>query len=78
MALVADVTPTAGVKVAVQVLPPSAVATAESVPPCTVKSALLKPLTTSLKVMVTAAVSPALSVDLSNAMVALGARVSTT
>ena len=50
-----------GVKVAVQVVPPSAEDTALRVPLAMVRSALLKPLTASEKVMVTPEVSPAAS-----------------
>src|SRR5258708_9944263 len=50
--------PAVGVKVAVQVTPPSEEETAVSVPLATVKSALSKPVTASLKVMVKRLVSP--------------------
>ena len=44
-----------GVKVAVQVMPPSLLLTAVNVPLAIVRSALVKPVTASLKVMVTSA-----------------------
>ncbi|MCY1280082.1 hypothetical protein D9M70_288560 [compost metagenome] len=66
----------AGVKVAVQVRPPSADDTALSVPPATLRSALVSPLTASLKVMVTSEVSPAASALSSTTMVAVGRSVS--
>ena len=56
--LLAAVRPAVGVKVAVQVVPPSLEATALSVPLATVRSVLSKPLTASPKVMVTSEVSP--------------------
>ena len=51
--LLVSVIPAAGVKVAVQVMPPSLLLTADNVPLAMVRSALVKPLTASLKVMVT-------------------------
>ena len=48
----------AAVKVAVQVIPPSAELTAVKVPLGMVRSSLVKPVTASEKVMVTVAVSP--------------------
>ncbi len=59
--LVASVILAVGVKVAVQVVPPSALLTALRVPLAIVKSALLKPVTASLKVRVTSEVSPTLN-----------------
>ena len=53
MTLLVDVRLAVGVKVAVQVMPPSLLLTALSVPLATVRSALVKPVTASLKVMVT-------------------------
>ena len=50
-----------GVKVAVQVVPLSAVERPVSAPPSTLKSPTERPLTASLKVIVTVVVSPALS-----------------
>ncbi|MNI77391.1 hypothetical protein D3C73_1336820 [compost metagenome] len=49
----ASVTLLVGVKVAVQVMPPSALASVLRVPLATVRSAVVKPDTASLKVMVT-------------------------
>lgn len=59
MTLLACVVLELGVKVAVQVTPPSPELTALRLPLATVKSALLKPLTASLKVIVTNEVVPA-------------------
>ena len=61
MALVVSVMPPMGVKVAVQVMPPSLVLTLLSVPFGMVRSALVNPVTASLNVKVTAEVSPTLS-----------------
>ena len=47
-------------RVAVQVMPPSLLLTAVNVPLGTVRSALVKPVTASVKVKVTSEVSPAL------------------
>ncbi|MNK79826.1 hypothetical protein D3C87_995040 [compost metagenome] len=66
-----------GVSVAVQVMPPSLDATLLKVPLAMVRSALLKPLTASLKVMVTVEVSPALSAVSATTMVAVGTSVCT-
>ena len=74
--LLAAVMPLVGVKVAVQVIPPSLLLTALSVPLETVRSLLVKPLTASLKVMVTVAVSPAFSALSFSVMVAVGNAVS--
>ncbi|MNY61503.1 hypothetical protein D3C86_1981900 [compost metagenome] len=49
-----------GVKVAVQVLPPSAVVRLLTVPPTTSRSLRSNPVTCSLKVKVTSLVSPAM------------------
>ena len=65
-----------GVKVAVQVMPPSLLVTVLSVPPLTLRSALVKSFTASLKVMVTVVVSPALSALSATTMVAVGNAVS--
>ena len=73
-----SVTLTVGVKVAVQVTPPSLDDTLLSVPLAMVRSALVKPLTASLKVMVTPEVSPALRALSATTMVAVGTWVSTT
>ncbi|RMS19479.1 hypothetical protein ALP75_202708 [Pseudomonas syringae pv. actinidiae] len=65
-----------GVKVAVQVIPPSLLLTALKVPFSTVRSALLKPLTASLNVMVTSEVSPMDSALSATTTVAVGRTVS--
>ena len=67
-----------GVNVAVQVMPPSLLLTAVKVPLAIVRSALVKPLTASLKVMVTSEVSPIFSALSATTMVAVGRAVSTT
>ncbi len=59
--LVASVVLTVGVKVAVQVMPPLELLTALKVPFAIVRSALVKPVTASLKVIVTSEVSPAVN-----------------
>ena len=74
--LLAAVTPAAGVTVAVQVMPPSLLLTALSVPLLIVRSALLKPVTASLKVMVTSEVSPTLKALSAISSVAVGRAVS--
>ncbi len=66
-----------GVNVAVQVMPPSALLTAVREPLAMVRSALVKPLTASLKVMVTSEVSPIFKVLCVNTTVAVGRTVST-
>ena len=66
-----------GVKVAVQLRPPSLDATALRVPFATVRSALLKPVTASLNVIVTAAVSPAARLMSATPMLAVGRVLST-
>ncbi|MNU68444.1 hypothetical protein D3C71_578100 [compost metagenome] len=65
-----------GVKVAVQVMPPSPLVTELKVPLAMVRSALLKPLTASLKVMVTSEVSPTLKAVSATTIVAVGSTVS--
>ncbi len=65
-----------GVKVAVQVMPPSLLLTAVSVPLAMVRSALVKPLTASLNVMVTSEVSPIFSAVSATTIVAVGRTVS--
>ncbi|MNL14878.1 hypothetical protein D3C87_1358390 [compost metagenome] len=65
-----------GVKVAVQVMPPSLLLTAVSVPLAMVRSALVNPLTASLKVIVTSEVSPILSAVSATTMLAVGRTVS--
>ncbi|MNQ76118.1 hypothetical protein D3C85_909410 [compost metagenome] len=58
--------------VAVQVIPPSLLLTTLSVPLAIARSLLSKPLTASLKVMVTSEVSPAFRVGSANTIVAVG------
>ncbi|MNZ43139.1 hypothetical protein D3C78_607360 [compost metagenome] len=65
-----------GVNVAVQVMPPSLLLTEVNVPLAMVRSALVKPLTASEKVMVTRDVSPILSAVSVTTMVAVGRTVS--
>ena len=74
--LVVSLTLAEGVKVAVQVMPPSLLLTALSVPLAMVRSALVKPLTASLNVMVTSEVSPAVSAVSATTIVAVGRTVS--
>ena len=74
--LVASVTAAVGVKVAVQVMPPSLLLTALRLPLATVRSALVNPVTASLKVMVTEEVSPAAKAESATTMVAVGRWVS--
>ncbi|MNV82872.1 hypothetical protein D3C71_1766350 [compost metagenome] len=62
----------AAVNVPVQVIPPSPLLTALSVPLATVRSALLKPATASEKVMVTSEVAPEFKLVLATTMVAVG------
>ena len=76
--LVVSVMLAVGVKVAVQVMPPSLLLTAVSVPLAMVRSALVKPLTASAKVMVTSEVSPIFSALSATTMVAVGRSVSMT
>ncbi|MNU68437.1 hypothetical protein D3C71_578030 [compost metagenome] len=75
--LVVSLTLAVGVKVAVQVMPPSLLLTAVSVPLAIVRSALVNPLTASLKVMVTSEVSPILRLVSATTRVAVGRTVST-
>ncbi|MNO76507.1 hypothetical protein D3C76_675810 [compost metagenome] len=65
-----------GVNVEVQVMPPSLLLTEVNVPLAMVRSALVKPLTASEKVMVTRDVSPILSAVSVTTMVAVGRTVS--
>ena len=67
-----------GVSVAVQVMPPSLLLRPLRLPLATVRSAVVKPLTASLKVMVTSEVSPAAKLVSATTMVAVGRRVSIT
>ncbi|MNV39333.1 hypothetical protein D3C71_1309090 [compost metagenome] len=76
MTLVALMMPAVGVKVAVQVMPPSLLLTALNVPLATLRSALVKPVTASEKVMVTSDVSPAASAVSASTIVAVGRTVS--
>ncbi len=61
-----------GVRVPVQVMPPSDELTALKVPFSTVKSALVKPVTVSLNVKVTSEVSPAAKAVSATTIVAVG------
>ena len=77
MRLVVSSTLELGVKVAVQVMPPSEEETLLSVPLAMLRSALVKPVTASLKVMVTRDVSPSFKAVSATTMVAVGRAVST-
>ncbi|MNF77895.1 hypothetical protein D3C76_534770 [compost metagenome] len=68
--------PANGVRMAVQVIPPSLLLTALKVPLSMVRSALVKPVTASEKVMVTSEVSPTLRAVSATTMVAVGRSVS--
>ena len=76
MRLLVSVVLAVGVKLAIQVQPPSIAVTADSVPLAIVKSALVKPVTISLKVIVTAELSPAISAVSATTMLAVGRSVS--
>ncbi|MNR66991.1 hypothetical protein D3C85_1907530 [compost metagenome] len=65
-----------GVRVAVQVMPPSPLLRLLRAPLATVKSPMASPVTASLKVMVTVLVSPAASAVSATTMLAVGRRVS--
>ncbi|MNE68225.1 hypothetical protein D3C80_1638770 [compost metagenome] len=65
-----------GVRVAVQVMPPSVDTRLLSTPFCTVKSVRSNPLTASSKVMVTVLVSPTARAVSATTMVAVGRWVS--
>ncbi|MNR62908.1 hypothetical protein D3C85_1850520 [compost metagenome] len=65
-----------GVRVAVQVMPPSPLERLLRAPSATVKSAVVKPVTASLKVMVTVEVSPMARAVSATTIEALGRRVS--
>ncbi|MCY1345420.1 hypothetical protein D9M69_314810 [compost metagenome] len=67
-----------GVRVAVQVIPPSLVLRLLRLPLATVKSAISRPLTASSKVMVTVAVSPTFRLLSLSEMLADGRTPSTT
>ena len=71
-----SVMPPVGVNVAVQVMPPSDELTELSMPLAIVRSALVKPVTASLKVKVTSEVSPAAKAVSATTMVAVGRCVS--
>ena len=77
IALAGDSIPVFGVKVAVQVAPPSDELKVLSVALLSVSQALLKLLTRSEKVIITTVVSPAASEESLRAMVAVGAVRST-
>ena len=66
-----------GVKVALQVLPPSDVVSPVTVPPTTSRSLSSKPCTFSLKVKVTGLVSPTVSLSSTRFTTTVGAVVST-
>jgi hypothetical protein len=74
--LVGSVTLAVGVKVAVQVMPPSLLVRFDSVPLATLRSDRSKPVTASLKVMVTVVVSPMPRRLSATTMVAVGSAVS--
>ena len=74
MRLLVSVVLAVGVKVAVQVMPPFTEATAVSAPLAIVRSALVKPVTASLKVIVTSDVSPTFSAVAVTTIVAVGRR----
>ena len=76
MRLVVSVMLALGVNVPVQVIPPSLLVTALNVPLAIVRSALVKPVTASLKVNVTSDVSPIFSAESATTMVAVGRAVS--
>ena len=64
-------------KVPVQVVPPSALVSAPTEPPCTVRSVLVKPVTASEKLSVKVAVSPDLTKVFESDRAAVGNLVST-
>ncbi|MCY1544333.1 hypothetical protein D9M68_802100 [compost metagenome] len=74
--LLVSVTAALGVRVAVQVMPPSALPKPLNKPLATLKSAVVNPVTASLKVMVTIEVSPTASTLSATTMLALGRTVS--
>ncbi len=76
MTFVVSVMEEVGVRVAVQVMPPSLLLTDESVPLEMVRSALVNPVTASLNVKVTDDVSPTLNDVSDTTMVAVGRAVS--
>ena len=78
MTLVASVMPLVGVKVAVQVTPPSAELTSDNVPLAIVRAAFVKPVTIFEKVRVTELVLPTLRAAGATTIVAVGRTVSMT
>ncbi|MCY1314663.1 hypothetical protein D9M70_653420 [compost metagenome] len=76
MRLLVSVTAAVGVRVAVQVMPPSALLKPLNTPLATLKSAVVNPVTASLKVMVTIDVSPMVSEVSATTMLAVGRTVS--
>ncbi|MNZ14288.1 hypothetical protein D3C78_312060 [compost metagenome] len=77
MRLLVSVMLAVGVRVAVQVMPPSALLKPLNTPLATVKSAVVSPVTASLKVMVTSEVSPAARAVSATTMLAVGSTAST-
>ena len=75
MLLVSEMLP-AGVRVAVQVIPPSEELGVSTLPFATVRSPAVRPDTASLKVIVTVEVSPAARAVSATTIVAVGRRVS--
>ncbi len=75
---VASVILTVGVRVAVQVIPPSPVVTVPMLPLAIVKSLEVRPVTASLKVMVTREVSPTFNAVSATTILAVGNTPSTT
>ncbi|MOA40883.1 hypothetical protein D3C78_1627950 [compost metagenome] len=76
MTLLASCTLLDGVKVAVQVMPPSLLVSPLRLPFGADRSARVKPATASLKVMVTRLVSPTVRLLSATTMVAVGRRLS--
>ncbi|MNE54633.1 hypothetical protein D3C80_1494250 [compost metagenome] len=74
--MVVSVMLSVGVRVAVQVIPPSPLLRLLRAPLATVKSPMARPLTASLKVIVTVLVSPAARAASATTMLAVGRRVS--
>ncbi|MNG23978.1 hypothetical protein D3C84_1086480 [compost metagenome] len=74
--LVVSVMLAVGVRVAVQVMPPSPLLRLLRAPLATVKSPMARPLTASLKVIVTVLVSPTARAVSATTMLAVGRRVS--
>ena len=76
MTLVASVILAVGVKVAVQVMPPSPLDKPDNAPLSTLTSAIVNPLTASVNVKVTVEVSPAANAVSATTILAVGRRVS--